>query len=82
MGSQNMHEIACISGIAAAYQPGATYEPFDDFAEDFFAKYLLVCHGTRYKRQKEKDTQPRNIFMRSPSKYISEAFYLMVGLVG
>ncbi|KAJ5102428.1 hypothetical protein NUU61_004650 [Penicillium alfredii] len=52
----NMHEIACISGIAAAYQLGATYEPFDDFAEDFFAKYLLICHGTRYKRQKEKDT--------------------------
>lgn len=45
-----MHEIACISGIAAAYRLGATYEPFDDFAEDCFAKYLLVCHGVRYKR--------------------------------
>ncbi|KAJ5097857.1 hypothetical protein N7532_004858 [Penicillium argentinense] len=52
----NMHEIACISGIAAAYQLGAAYEPFDDFAEDFFAKYLLVCHGTRYKRSKPKQT--------------------------
>ncbi|KAJ5762577.1 Acyl-CoA N-acyltransferase [Penicillium nucicola] len=51
----NMHEIACISGIAAAYRLGATYEPFDDFAEDFFAKYLLVCHGTRYKKAKAKD---------------------------
>ncbi|KAJ5488544.1 hypothetical protein N7539_003434 [Penicillium diatomitis] len=50
----NMHEIACISGIAAAYQLGAAYEPFDDFAEDFFSKYLLVCHGTRYKRGKNK----------------------------
>lgn len=29
---------------------GATYEPFDEFAEDLFAKYLLVCHGTRYKK--------------------------------
>ncbi|KAL4892449.1 hypothetical protein BDV59DRAFT_208206 [Aspergillus ambiguus] len=48
----NMHEIACISGIAAAYQLGANYEAFDDFAEDCFAKYLLVCHGTRYKRPK------------------------------
>ncbi|KAJ5894887.1 hypothetical protein N7495_006578 [Penicillium taxi] len=48
----NMHEIACISGIAAAYQLGATYEPFDDLAEEFFAKYLLVCHGTRYKKGK------------------------------
>ncbi|KAI9035791.1 putative flavin-containing amine oxidasedehydrogenase [Aspergillus affinis] len=38
----NMHEIACISGIAAAYRLGATYEAFDDFAEDCFAKYLLV----------------------------------------
>jgi hypothetical protein len=52
---QNMHEIACISGIAAAYRLGATYEPFDEFAEDFFAKYLLVCHGTRYKKVKAKD---------------------------
>jgi len=51
-----MHEIACISGIAAAHQLGATYEPFDDFAEDFFGKYLLVCHGTRYKRTKAKQT--------------------------
>jgi hypothetical protein len=51
-----MHEIACISGIAAAYQLGAEYDPFDDFAEDFFAKYLLVCHGTRYKRGKNKQT--------------------------
>ncbi|GKZ16852.1 hypothetical protein AbraIFM66951_006343 [Aspergillus brasiliensis] len=47
----NMHEIACISGIAAAYRLGAKYEPFDDFAEDFFAKYLLVSHGKRYKRR-------------------------------
>ncbi|KAJ5712410.1 hypothetical protein N7493_008878 [Penicillium malachiteum] len=52
----NMHEIACISGIAAAYQLGAEYEVFDEFAEDFFAKYLLVCHGTRYKKRKQKRT--------------------------
>ncbi|KAF9892117.1 hypothetical protein FE257_002523 [Aspergillus nanangensis] len=37
----NMHEIACISGIAAAYRLGADYDPFDAFAEDCFAKYLL-----------------------------------------
>lgn len=48
----NMHEIACISGIAAAYRLGADYEVFDDFAEDFFSKYLLVSHGVRYKRGK------------------------------
>lgn len=47
---QNMHEIACISGIAAAYRLGATYEAFDDFAEECFSKYLLVSHGVRYKR--------------------------------
>ncbi|KAJ5159381.1 uncharacterized protein N7482_006385 [Penicillium canariense] len=52
----NMHEIACISGIAAAYQLGAEYEPFDDFAEGFFAKYLLVCHGTKYRKQRPKKT--------------------------
>lgn len=51
-----MHEIACISGIAAAYQLDAEYDPFDDFAEDCFGKYLLVCHGTRYKRGKNKQT--------------------------
>lgn len=48
--TQNMHEIACISGIAAAYRLGAEYEAFDDFAEGFLAKYLLVSHGVRYKR--------------------------------
>ncbi|KAJ5256748.1 hypothetical protein N7478_012852 [Penicillium angulare] len=52
----NMHEIACISGIAAAYKLGADYEVFDEFAEDFFAKYLLVCHGTRYNKEKRKRT--------------------------
>lgn len=46
-----MHEIACISGMAAAYRLGAVYEPFDDFAEDVFSKYLLVSHGVRYKRR-------------------------------
>lgn len=51
-----MHEIACISGIAAAYQLGATYEAFDDFAEEFFAKYLLVCHATRYRKSTTKTT--------------------------
>jgi predicted NAD/FAD-binding protein len=51
----NMHEIACISGIAAAYRLGAEYEPFDDFATDCFAKYLLVCHGTRYKSSKRSN---------------------------
>ncbi|OKL56770.1 hypothetical protein UA08_07924 [Talaromyces atroroseus] len=45
----NMHEVACVSGIAAAYRLGATYEAFDEFAEEFFAKYLLLTHGVRYK---------------------------------
>jgi len=57
-GFQNMHELACVSGIAAAYRLGADYIKFDDFAEDFFSKYLLVSHGVRYgmeqKRRKEK----------------------------
>lgn len=46
---QNMHEVACVSGIAAAYRLGATYDAFDKFAEDFFAKYLFLTHGVRYK---------------------------------
>jgi len=43
-----MHELACVSGIAAAYRLGAEYVKFDDFAEDFFSKYLLVSHGLVY----------------------------------
>jgi hypothetical protein len=50
---QNMHELACVSGIAAAYRLGAEYVKFDDFAEDFFSKYLLVSHGVRYKGGKK-----------------------------
>jgi hypothetical protein len=44
-----MHELACVSGIAAAYRLGAEYVKFDDFAEDFFGKYLLLSHGVWYK---------------------------------
>ncbi|GAB0135377.1 hypothetical protein EsDP_00003717 [Epichloe bromicola] len=47
----NMHEIACISGVAAAYRLGAEYSEFDDFATDFFAKYLLLSHGIIFKRE-------------------------------
>lgn len=49
-----MHELACVSGIAAAYRLGAEYTKFDDFAEDFFSKYLLLSHGVRYKASKKK----------------------------
>ncbi|KAL4876001.1 hypothetical protein BJY04DRAFT_223487 [Aspergillus karnatakaensis] len=50
----NMHEIACISGIAAAYRLGVDYEHFDDFAEGLFSKYLLLSHGVRYKKKADK----------------------------
>ncbi|KAL8935473.1 MAG: hypothetical protein Q9216_005401 [Gyalolechia sp. 2 TL-2023] len=50
----NMHEMACVSGIAAAWRLGAEYEVFDDFAEDLLRKYLLVSHGVRYKRGKKE----------------------------
>jgi predicted NAD/FAD-binding protein len=50
----NMHELACVSGIAAAYRLGAEYEKFDDFAEDFFKKYLLISHGVLYKGAKKQ----------------------------
>jgi len=52
-----MHELACVSGIAAAYRLGADYVKFDDFAEDFFSKYLLVSHGTRYRREERRRNQ-------------------------
>ena len=49
----NMHELACVSGIAAAYRMGADYVKFDDFAETFFSNYLLLSHGVRYKPSKK-----------------------------
>lgn len=48
----NMHELACVSGIAAAYRLGADYEVFDGFAEQFFKMYLWLSHGVRYKKEK------------------------------
>lgn len=52
--TQNMHELACVSGIAAAYRLGADYSEFDDFATDFFGKYLLLSHGMVYQREQKK----------------------------
>lgn len=49
----NMHELACVSGIAAAYRLGAEYVKFDDFAEEFFRKYLLLSHGMFYRKGKK-----------------------------
>ena len=49
-----MHEMACVSGIAAAYRLGADYEKFDDSAEDMLKKYLLISHGVKYKEGKKK----------------------------
>jgi hypothetical protein len=51
-----MHELACVSGIAAAYRLGAEYVKFDDFAEEFFSKYLLLSHGVRYRPNKKKQS--------------------------
>ncbi|KAI9677601.1 MAG: hypothetical protein M1817_006555 [Caeruleum heppii] len=45
----NMHELAATSGLCAAYRLGADYERFDDFAEEFFSKVLMLSHGVRYK---------------------------------
>ncbi|PHH89171.1 hypothetical protein CDD83_6565 [Cordyceps sp. RAO-2017] len=50
----NMHELACVSGIAAAYRLGADYVRFDDFAQDFFAKFLLLSHGLIFSREEAK----------------------------
>lgn len=49
-----MHELACVSGIAAAYRLGADYVKFDDFAEEFFSKYLLVSHGILYSHEERR----------------------------
>ncbi|OAA71905.1 hypothetical protein LEL_09140 [Akanthomyces lecanii RCEF 1005] len=50
----NMHEVACVSGVAAAYRMGADYDQFDNFATDFFSKYLLLSHGLVFSRQEKK----------------------------
>jgi hypothetical protein len=55
-----MHELACVSGIAAAYRIGASYAKFDDFAENFFAKYLFISHGLRYKTEQKKRKEKHN----------------------
>lgn len=55
----NMHELACVSGIAAAYRLGAEYIPFDDFATDFFSKYLFVSHGWIYSREEKRRKQKK-----------------------
>jgi hypothetical protein len=49
-----MHELGCISGIAAAYRLGADFVKFDNFAEDFFSKYLLLSHGVRYRGEEKR----------------------------
>lgn len=43
-----------MSGIAAAYRLGADYTKFDDFAEDFFSKYLALSHGVIYSWEEKK----------------------------
>ncbi|OJD16725.1 hypothetical protein AJ78_03151 [Emergomyces pasteurianus Ep9510] len=44
----DIHEVACISGIAAAYRLGAKYDAFDDLAAANFAKYLKNAHGIKF----------------------------------
>ena len=53
----NMHEMACVSGIACAWRCGAEYEVFDDFAEDLFQKYCLINFGKYYKKKGTKKDQ-------------------------
>jgi predicted NAD/FAD-binding protein len=49
----NAHELAVISGMAAAYQLGADYPAEldeDSFARMCFRLYLLLIHGSWYRR--------------------------------
>jgi len=54
-----MHELACVSGIAAAWRLGADYVKFDDFAEDFLSNYLLISHGVRYGAEEKRRQKQR-----------------------
>lgn len=50
-----MHELACVSGIAAAYRPGADYIRIDDFASDFFQNSLTIqSHGVMFSREEKR----------------------------
>lgn len=51
----NMHELACVSGIAVAWRLGAEYIAFDEFAETFFRNYVALSHGKLYKRTFKSD---------------------------
>jgi hypothetical protein len=55
-----MHEVACVSGIAAAYHLGAEYNKFDDFASNFFAKYLFLSHGMVFSKEERKRNRHHN----------------------
>ncbi|KAM5479521.1 hypothetical protein MaudMau93_007828 [Microsporum audouinii] len=48
---QNLHEIAVISGTAAAYRLGASYDKIDDVADNVFAYFLKMSHGVSFKRK-------------------------------
>ncbi|EFE38159.1 flavin-containing amine oxidasedehydrogenase, putative [Trichophyton verrucosum HKI 0517] len=47
----NLHEVAVISGTAAAYRLGARYDKIDDVADKVFAYFLKMSHGIRFKRK-------------------------------
>lgn len=49
-----MHEMACVSGIAAAYRLGADYVRVDDLAEALFSNYLLLFHGLFFRREERR----------------------------
>lgn len=49
----NAHEVAIVSGVAAAVSLGATYPDDlekDSFAYTAFKAYYLLSHGKRYKK--------------------------------
>ena len=53
----NAHELACISGMAAAYRLGASYPKEleeDAFALMCFRLYLLLSHGVWYRKGKNR----------------------------
>lgn len=50
-----MHKLACVSGIAAAHRLGADYYiRVNNFASDFFSKFLLLSHGVRFSREEKR----------------------------
>jgi hypothetical protein len=80
-----MHEIACVSAIAAAYQLGATYEHSTILQKTFLPNICLSAMERGTGKQKRRTFEKFAMFVGLSCtllKYIAETFNLMIRFVG